>query len=239
MERGRKMSKSEIILLIISIITSLALAVCIAYLVLSKTKKTKKYKECEKIYVNEPMNKNNRIYGNNQLCGEEPLYEERQVYETESIYSNENIFINKKLPYKKKYILTKNEYGFYKELRKLTDPKGYQVITKIRLADIIEVNKNEIKYSEYIKYFNQIQSKHIDFLICDNNLHLLMAIELDDNSHYHERTIKSDYLKDNALASAGIKLIRCKGIGVIKEIFENSQNSYTYQQPYGNYYNKQ
>lgn len=236
------MSNSEIILLIISIITSLALIVCIAYLLLRKNKRIEnkeEYKRFEQIYINEPINRNKSAVGSNQIYVEKPLYEDHQVYENEPIYSNENIFINKKLPYKKKYILTKNEYGFYKELRKITDPKGYQVITKIRLADIIEVNKNEIKSNEYMKYFNQIQSKHIDFVICDNNLHLLVAIELDDNSHYRERTIKSDYLKDNALESAGIKLIRCKGVGVIKELFENAQNDYAYQAQYGNYYTKQ
>lgn len=119
-------------------------------------------------------------------------------------------------PFKKKYILTKNEYKFYKELRQLTDPKGYQVLTKIRLADIIDVDKSKIENNEYFKYFNKIQSKHIDFVICDKDLNLLMAVELDDNSHNSDKAKKSDDFKNKVLESADIKLVRCRGIEVIK-----------------------
>lgn len=45
-----------------------------------------------------------------------------------------------KLPYRKKYLLTKNEYGFYKNLKEIADKYGYAVLAKIRFADLVEVN---------------------------------------------------------------------------------------------------
>lgn len=196
----------KVLIGILALIIILIVFMTVSYLIKKTTKK--EYCQKEMIYTNpQQINQETHYEINNN---QDDIYTENTQVQLEET----------RLPYRKKYILTKNEYQFYKELRKLTDPRKYQVLTKIRLADIIEVDKNQIKYSDYYRYFNRIQSKHIDFVICDNNLHLLMAIELDDNSHYCQKTQKSDYLKDNALSSAGIQLVRCKGIGVIKEVFE-------------------
>ena len=59
-----------------------------------------------------------------------------------------------------------------------------------------------------MKYFHKIAQKHVDFVICDQNLYVLFAIELDDSSHETKDAKKRDRLKDKAFAAAGIPLKR-------------------------------
>jgi len=74
------------------------------------------------------------------------------------------------LPYRKKLLLTKNEWNFYKKLKPVTDKYGYGIIAKVRLADLIEVDTDKTK--EFGRFFPKISSKHIDFaLINPDNTH--------------------------------------------------------------------
>ena len=66
-------------------------------------------------------------------------------------------------PYKQKYLLTKNEYKFYKTLKTICDQKQIIICPKVRLEDFIEVKENENKQ----KYRGYIKSRHVDFLLCD------------------------------------------------------------------------
>ena len=54
------------------------------------------------------------------------------------------------------------------------------VLAKVRLADLIEANE---RHPQWQANFNRIRSKHVDFVLCDNWLRPLLAIELDDSSH--------------------------------------------------------
>lgn len=120
----------------------------------------------------------------------------------------------KNYPYKKKYILSKNEFYFYKQLQEVIEKYDLIIWAKVRIADIVEVDKNKINKNEYIKYFNKIQSKHIDFaLINKKTLKLTAVIELDDNSHTESR----DKFKDDLFKQVKIPLIRCKGVGIIED----------------------
>ena len=107
-------------------------------------------------------------------------------------------------PYRKKYLLTKNEYYFYNELRKTTDAYNYIVCPKVRLEDFIEVTDktNISKYRGYIK------SRHVDFILCDNKLNIIAAIELDDKSHNSAKAQKTDEFKNNIFNTINIKLFR-------------------------------
>ena len=107
-------------------------------------------------------------------------------------------------PYRKKYLLTKNEYYFYNELRKTTDAYNYIVCPKVRLEDFIEVTDktNISKYRGYIK------SRHVDFILCDNKLNIVAAIELDDSSHNSAKAQKTDEFKNNLFNTINIKLFR-------------------------------
>lgn len=112
-------------------------------------------------------------------------------------------------PYHQKYLLTKNEYYFYKRLTEITNPLGLQILTKIRLADLIEVNAG-LNQSERGTYFNKIKSKHVDFAIADN-MKVLLIIELDDYSHSANKTIERDNFVNNALIKSGYTVVRTKG----------------------------
>lgn len=116
---------------------------------------------------------------------------------------------NEIYPYHKKYLLTKNEYYFYKRLASITNPIGLQILAKIRLADLIETNSN-LTYSQQSTYFNKIKAKHIDFAIADN-MKILLLIELDDSSHLKNNVKERDNFVNNALIKAGYTIIRTKG----------------------------
>lgn len=127
----------------------------------------------------------------------------------------ENISVDDYKSYKKKYLFTKNEFYFYKQLQKIAESKNLLPLAKVRLADFVEVNNK----SEYMKYFAKIRCKHIDFLLLDKEtLKIVVAIELDDNSHSNEK----DEFKNKLFEQINIPLIRCKGIGTVEEQLKNS-----------------
>ena len=101
-----------------------------------------------------------------------------------------NININN-YPYKAKMLLTNNKYI---------------ICPKVRLEDFIEVTNKQ----ELFKYRGYIKSRHIDFLICDNNLHILYALELDDKTHNSEKAKNTDDFKNKLFEKINIKLYRIK-----------------------------
>lgn len=112
-------------------------------------------------------------------------------------------------PYKKvNYFFTKNELNFYNVLKNITNEMNLTLFSKVRLADIIyleKINKSNIKY------WNMIKSKHLDFLICDSKYFKpLLAIELDDTSHNKKDRIDRDNFINNALDSVKLPLYRMK-----------------------------
>lgn len=123
-----------------------------------------------------------------------------------------------KLPYKKKLLLTKNEWSFYKALKPAADELGYSVLAKIRVADLVEVAVSD--RSEWQKYFNKINKKHIDFALAKpENLQIVLLIELDDNSH-NDAQKKRDEFIEALYKQTGYKLLRTKGTGNLKEAID-------------------
>lgn len=111
--------------------------------------------------------------------------------------------------YQAKYLLTKNEWYQHKKLKEIADTKGYVICPKVRLLDIMEPKRGEKKYKTLLY---KIQAKHVDFLICDNDMHIKAIIELDDNSHNIESRIERDEFVDTILKSVGYKVIHTKYI---------------------------
>lgn len=130
--------------------------------------------------------------------------------------SNETSAVNSvsKLPYKQKYILSKAEYSFYLALSPLADKHHCIVCPKVGLKDLIEVDLSVIDKNDYMKYFGKISQKHVDFLVCDNKLKPIFAIELDDKSHKKDRAKEKDSFKDQVFAGIGLPLKRIK-VGVL------------------------
>lgn len=79
----------------------------------------------------------------------------------------------------------------------------YEIFTKIRIIDFIEILNGSKNYS---KWRNKIWAKHVDFLICNKYLKPIMAIELDGKSHLNK--VSRDQFVDNVLSKAEIKFER-------------------------------
>lgn len=112
--------------------------------------------------------------------------------------------------YQRKKILTKNEYYFYTKLKEVTNKYNLQILTKIRLADLIEVKPYSINKNEWGTYFNKIKAKHIDFAIVDD-MKVLLIIELDDQSHNNIERIERDKFVDDNLTACGYKIVHTRG----------------------------
>ena len=115
-------------------------------------------------------------------------------------------YLNK---YQKKYLLTKNEWHEYKKLKQIADKKGLLICPKVRLLDIIEPRRGDPKFKTYLY---KIQAKHIDFVICDQNLNIKALLELDDSSHNKAERQKRDEFIDLILEDVGYKIIRTYSI---------------------------
>lgn len=121
--------------------------------------------------------------------------------------------------YQKKYLLTKNEWYEYRKLRQLAESKGLQICPKVRLLDLIEPRRGDPKYKTL---FYKIQAKHVDFVICDQNLYVKAILELDDNSHNQTNRKERDEFVDLILKDVGYTVIRTRSItDTTLDILEN------------------
>lgn len=120
----------------------------------------------------------------------------------DTLNSSDTKIIN--MSYKPKYILSKNEYIFYNELKKITDKNNLIICPKVGLKDLFEITDK----SNYMSLFGRIAQKHIDFLICDDKLRPKYAIEVDDNSHKGKE--ESDNFKNKLFENNNLKIIRIK-----------------------------
>lgn len=136
---------------------------------------------------------------------------------TENADIKENI---NKYPYTLKKLLTKTEYLFYKELKQKCPADQYTICPKIRMEDFLNVTDktNLMKYRGYIK------SRHIDFMLCDIDLHIIAGIELDDESHSKATAIKTDKFKDELFKTIGLPLFRIKVSETYNESIDNMLN---------------
>lgn len=131
------------------------------------------------------------------------------IYFTMKKKANNNHTNDKTLevyPYKKKTLLTKTEYSFYNSLKLLCDNANLIICPKVRMEDFLEVTDKQ----QLSKYRGYIKSRHVDFIICDNQLHILAAIELDDKSHNSEKAKKTDEFKNQVFKTINVPLYRIK-----------------------------
>jgi len=108
---------------------------------------------------------------------------------------------------KRESLFTYRERAFYRVLMEEVGSE-YQVFAKVRLGDFVYL-ANEPADKKY--RLNQIQCKHVDFLLCDKvKQQPLLAIELDDSSHTKYDHRESDEFKSRLLTEVGLKLLRVK-----------------------------
>ena len=129
---------------------------------------------------------------------------------------------DEKLPYHFKYLLTKNEWDFYKKMKVVADKHDLHIIAKVRLADLVEVD-DYLTGNAFNKYFWKIQAKHVDFVLCNpSNLAVLAIVELDDNSHNAsaDRAERDDFV-DKVLTKCNYKIIHTyNGTSDFEEILQ-------------------
>lgn len=104
--------------------------------------------------------------------------------------------------------MTTAERSFYGVLSLALKDDGFCIFSKVRLADLLYLPNNTINRQAY---WNKIQSKHIDFVVCDKKLvKPLLAIELDDSSHSYSERVERDIFVNQALQEAGLNIVRVK-----------------------------
>ena len=106
--------------------------------------------------------------------------------------------------YQKKQLLTNREQDAYYELRKLADQKGLLICPKIRLLDLVEPKGDASNQQALI---NKVWSKHVDFVICNQSMHVVCIIELDDTTHLRQDRMERDQFVDEVLQGAGYRII--------------------------------
>jgi very-short-patch-repair endonuclease len=107
--------------------------------------------------------------------------------------------------YKKKCLFTEAELSFYRVLIQVTSSRDLHIFAKVRLADLIDIKKGT---NNRQGYFNKIKSKHIDFVLCNQRLEPVIAIELDDASHKKSNRVSRDEFLNKALENANLKILR-------------------------------
>lgn len=102
-------------------------------------------------------------------------------------------------------LVTGAELRFYKALQAAVGG-SWSVFAMVRLADLVKVRRG---IAGEQSWRNRSFGKHIDFVLCDNDsLEVCLAIELDDASHRRPERQQSDQFKAEALAAAGLPLLR-------------------------------
>ncbi len=109
----------------------------------------------------------------------------------------------------RQHLYTEAEMQFLEHLRTVV-PNTHIVMGKVRLADLVEPSTSH-KGKNYIRAFNRISSKHVDFVICDRvNYKIVAVIELDDSSHRKPSRSKRDLLVDKILDDSHIPIKHVK-----------------------------
>jgi hypothetical protein len=115
---------------------------------------------------------------------------------------------SQRLPYvRKDFLLTRAERAFFDVLRIAVDGRML-IFAKVRLADLVFLPKGTEKRQIH---FNRVQSKHVDFVLCDpKSVRPLLAIELDDSSHDRADRVARDEFVDDVMAAAGLPMLHVK-----------------------------
>jgi len=117
----------------------------------------------------------------------------------------EAVSLDQAMPYRgRDYLFSKAERSFYEVLVRSL-PQGHVLFAKVRLADLLYLAKGTEKSQSWR---NRIQSKHVDFVICEPKyLKPILVVELDDSSHDEPDRQDRDRFVDKALGAGGIAIL--------------------------------
>lgn len=139
---------------------------------------------------------------------------------SKSSEGSEEIKEEQSYPYERKNLLTKTEYSFFRVLKTFCEQNNLLFCPKVRMEDFLAVTdkQNNSKYRGYIK------SRHVDFIICDAQLHILCGIELDDKSHNTPKAQKTDEFKNKVFAQIKVPLFRINSTSNYQEKLQKISN---------------
>lgn len=207
--------------------------IAIIILIIKKiTDKDKKKRDEQIKKANEEQIKiqNTQKTNNNYKSTYNPNLTEQQIFEEflnqqrETKEDIDEYYKNQYIPYRQKYFLSKNELNFYKELKTIADENNLVVLSKIRVADLVEVEPMDKR--QWQIYFNKISKKHVDFALANpQNLQIKLLIELDDYSH-NDQQYERDRFVEAIYNKTGYKLLRVKGTFNLKEKVEGTLKQY-------------
>jgi Protein of unknown function (DUF2726) len=106
---------------------------------------------------------------------------------------------------KKGPLLTAPERAMLRLLR--LELPHHEIFANVRLTDVIDIHRKHRGF-ERRRRFMKISQYHLGFVVCDAQMNVVAAIELDDASHDTSQRARRDRLKDECLAAAGIPLKR-------------------------------
>jgi predicted RNA-binding Zn-ribbon protein involved in translation (DUF1610 family) len=100
--------------------------------------------------------------------------------------------------------LSPAEASFFQVLRSAAG-ENLLVFPKVSLKDLFYVARPD----KNISYNNQINQKHVDFVLCDpSTLKPILAVELDDSSHQRADRASRDEFVNRVFQDAGLPLLR-------------------------------
>ena len=106
---------------------------------------------------------------------------------------------------KSKSVLTYRERILLRAIRRAA-AGDYTILMKVRMGDFVWL-ANEPQDRKF--HSNQVQCKHVDFLLCDKvTIEPLLVIELDDSSHKNYVHAERDKFKNDTFNAVGIPYIR-------------------------------
>lgn len=146
---------------------------------------------------------------------------------TKDVPQNENVT----LPYKKRDdFLSASELSFYRTLGTFLENKA-TICPKVAVKEIVFIGNGVGK--DYMKFFNYIAKKHVDFVLCDaRTMQVICAVELDDKSHQREARRQRDAFIDRVFATSQIPLFHIKAqSGYTKEDLKEILNCFFPEEP--------
>lgn len=109
-----------------------------------------------------------------------------------------------KYEYQAQYLMTINEKNQFRKIQSWANKHNLIVFTKVRLLDLVAPKKSQNNYKGALW---KIQAKHIDFIICDQNINVKCVIEINDSSHNRQDRKERDNFVTEILESCGYKLL--------------------------------
>lgn len=136
---------------------------------------------------------------NNKYTNSNEIIKKNEISETS------NITIEYSKSYEPKYLMTLNEKAQFRKLQAWAQSRGFIVLSKVRLLDLITPRTGQNNYKGLLW---KIQAKHVDFVICDKDIRIKCIIEISDNSHKRADRSERDRFVADVLTACGYKVLQ-------------------------------